>query len=367
MKPRELIRFATIFYVLLALGAWGWAALFDLRLFGELPVDAPALGHGALVGLLIVVICHVCHRLFRSVRDASAVLGEFLGPIGWATALWLALISGFAEELCFRGALWPQMGLVGTSVFFGLCHTVPMRALLGYPIFAFFVGLLFGMLREKSGSVWSPVAAHVTVNALNLAWLGARQRVSATLPVSAPSRETSSVDVSIPEDFDVPDTFPATIWRYDLRVEPAGTDRENLPMCLEGEQLELFQYVDREKVYEALREGLFVFAESFSSPLAGFPVDVAAFSAYLFQPIVGVEVAERYVDERTTDDVRAWKIVAQRGEWVKVPLVVSSPEPGKFLVDPDEEDLGVLSAHWAEYPRWFQDGMRFKHPSLRDL
>ena len=41
-------------------------------------------------------------------------------------------------------------------------------------------------------------------------------------------------------------------------------------------------------------------------------------------------LAERYVDERTTDDVRAWKVVAQRGEWVKVPLLVGTPEEGRF-------------------------------------
>jgi len=78
-------------------------------------------------------------------------------------------------------------------------------------------------------------------------------------------------------------------------------------------------------------------------------------------------VAERYTDDDTTDDVRAWKVVARQGEWVKVPLTIRPPEDGKFIVDEDDEDTEVLAARWSEYPRWFQDGMRFKYPRLRDL
>jgi hypothetical protein len=87
----------------------------------------------------------------------------------------------------------------------------------------------------------------------------------------------------------------------------------------------------------------------------------------LFQPVTGLEVAERYSDEETTDDVRAWKIVARRGEWVKVPLLVPPPEEGRFVIDADREDTEVLAAQWQSYPRWFQDAMRFKYPRLRDL
>jgi hypothetical protein len=284
-------------------------------------------------------------------------------------AVWLALVSGVAEELCFRGALWPQLGLVGTSVFFGLCHVLPVRALAGYPVFAFFAGLLFGLLRERTGSVWPCVAAHATVNALNLAWVGAleRRRREVVPPAPAPPPPPAPEEaLSLP---DLPDdeSFPLTVWRYDLEIELSGTDRETLPQCLEHEELALFAHVPRAQVYAELAKGFFAFAGSFAAPFAAFPRDLAAFSAYLFQPVVGLEVAERYADPETTDDVRAWKIVANRGEWVKVPLLVAPPEEGKFVVDADREDTDVIAAHWREYPRWFQDAMRFKYPRLRDL
>jgi hypothetical protein len=148
-------------------------------------------------------------------------------------------------------------------------------------------------------------------------------------------------------------------------VELGGTDRQSLPECLEHEELALFQYTPRERVYEELNQGTFVFTASFEKPFAAFPHDVSTISVYLFQNVMGIEVAERYVDEQTTDDVRAWKVVAQRGEWVKVPLLVGTPEQGRFDVDPDKEDTEVIASHWESYPRWFQDGMRYKYPHLR--
>jgi len=384
-RPRlDLLRAATLFYAALALLAWGWAAFFDVPLFGETSPSRLQLLDGLLLGLGVVLFSGVLYLGSRSVRRSSQVFERFLADTSVPTAIWLALVSGFAEEVAFRGALYPQLGAAGTSILFGLCHVLPLRAFWWYPLYAAFVGYLFAMLREGSGSVWPCVVAHATVNGINLPRRARRARRSGRPPPARMGRgrgeETdgdafgapgppadAAGDWSLPEEIDVPDTFPFTVWRYDLRVEPRGTDRANLPLCLEEENLALFAYVPREEVYEALRGGRFVFAESFRGPLRAFPHDVAAFSAYLFDAVVGVEVAERYVDEETTDDVRAWKVVAQRGEWVKVPLLVRQPSPGRFEVDPDREDRGILRARWNTFPRWFQDGMRFKYPDLRDL
>ena len=37
-----------------------------------------------------------------------------------------------------------------------------------------------GVLRERTGSVWPPVATHITVNVINLSFLGWIQRKSYT-------------------------------------------------------------------------------------------------------------------------------------------------------------------------------------------
>ncbi|HEX5138166.1 MAG TPA: CPBP family intramembrane glutamic endopeptidase [Planctomycetota bacterium] len=347
-----------------------WAWIFGIQVLGPSAPTALGLAQGVLLGLSIVGVCHLLYRVSERMREATRFLGGFFGPIRVRDALLLATISGIAEEVFFRGALWPHLGLVGTSVLFAICHVVPVRELAAYPLFAFLAGIVFGFLRERTGSVWPCVAAHATVNALNLAWIGAveHRRSAPAAPPRPPAPEPPPPPpaelLPLP---DVPDTFPVTVWRYDLHLEISGTDRENLPQCLEHEQLAIFAYVARPEVYEEIGKGLFVFTESFEAPLAAFPNDLATLSAYLFQPVTGIELAERYVDEETTDDVRAWKIVANRGEWVKVPLLVGPPEEDRFVVDADREDTEVLAAHWKEYPRWFQDAMRFKYPRLRDL
>ena len=370
---RSLVKLAALFYAVAGLLAWGWAAWFGHPLFGERSPTTVGMGYGVAAGLVVVALCHLAYHVSKAVRRASDMIGRFFGPVTTLQALWLALISGFVEEIAFRGALWPQLGLVGTAILFGLCHTIPARALAGYPVFAFFAGLILGHLRDATGSVWPAVACHVTINALNIAWLGGRQRrepapvPAVEAPPAVPAAPDAEERLVVPEETGLGESFPVTIWRYDLRVEPTGTDRRSLPECLEHEDLALFQHVPRETVFDELRDGLFVFSVSFDEPFTGFPADLAAISAYLFETITGLEVAERHVDETTTDDVRAWKIVAQRGEWVKVPLLIPAPEDGRFILDPNLEDTDVLAAHWNAYPRWFQDGMRFKHPKLRDL
>jgi membrane protease YdiL (CAAX protease family) len=362
---RGLYRSALLFYAFVALCAIAYAWLFGVldRLAGEAAPRAMDLFAGAGVGLAIVALCHLAHRASAAVRRAGDAFGELVGPITTPQALVLALVSGVSEEILFRGALWPHFGLLGTSIVFGLLHILPVRALALYPLFAFAVGLVFGWLRGRSSSVAPPAVAHVVVNALNLAWLGARERGKREAP---PERRPPPPFPSVPPP-PIEGPYPATVWRYHLRVELSGTDRETLPQCLEGEELGIFRTLPRERAAAQIAEGELSWTGAFLEPQPWFANDVASISAYLFEIVTGIEVAERFVAEDVTDDVRAWKVVARRGEWVRVPLDVEARPDGTFAVDPDREDLEVVEARWADYPRWFQDGMRFKYPRLRAL
>lgn len=163
------------------------------------------------------------------------------------------------------------------------------------------------------------------------------------------------------------DQFPITAWRYHLELAVGGLDRQNLVDALEGEELELFADLSREDAYRQIAAGRLLFSGTRAEPAAGFAKDLSILSLFLFEVIRGLEVAERYVAENVTDDVRAWKVLARRGEWVKVPLVVRQDAEGRFVVDAEADDLEVVEARWAAYPLWFQDGMRRKHASLRRL
>lgn len=163
------------------------------------------------------------------------------------------------------------------------------------------------------------------------------------------------------------DEFPITAWRYHLDLEVRGLDRQNLVDALEAEELGLFEELPRSQAYSAIRNGRLRYEGTRCEPATTFARDLSILSLFLFEVIRGIEVAERYCAEGVTDDVRAWKVDARRGEWVKVPLVVRRDAEGRFIVDPTTEDLEVVRARWSAYPLWFQDGMRRKHAVLRAL
>lgn len=183
LRGRSWLGAAVAFYGLVTLFALGYALLSGrpASLVGERWPSAALLAGGVGAGLLLVALSHVASRVWSAAARARETLVQVIGPLGWKDALLLALLSGIAEEVLFRGALWPHLGLLGTSLLFGLMHLLPHRALWCYPLFATLAGFLLGLLRSESGSVLPPILAHVTVNAINLAWMGrvARQRQQA--------------------------------------------------------------------------------------------------------------------------------------------------------------------------------------------
>lgn len=134
------------------------------------------LGIGAAAVLLGVWTA--AERALPLARDLEAQIGELLGPLTRSEAVGLAVLSGFAEELFFRGAVQgaiPGMGgWLMASVVFGLVHTGPGRVFRLWTLFALVAGFLFGGLMVWRGNLLGPVVAHFVVNAVNLSRLAAR-------------------------------------------------------------------------------------------------------------------------------------------------------------------------------------------------
>lgn len=108
-------------------------------------------------------------ELFRRLHQALAPSG----PLDAAVSLVvIAVLPGLCEELLVRGALLPSLvrplGSVGavaaSSILFAAMHMDAIRFL-----FTLSVGLVLGIVRLRTGSLWPPVAAHVTLNALTFA------------------------------------------------------------------------------------------------------------------------------------------------------------------------------------------------------
>lgn len=91
-------------------------------------------------------------------------------PLGTWQIGAIALFSGTAEEMFFRGAIQPLLGLVPTSLLFGAVHLIPRRVFLPWTAYAAFAGFLFGCLFELNGTLFPNTLSHVAVNFVMI-WL----------------------------------------------------------------------------------------------------------------------------------------------------------------------------------------------------
>ncbi len=153
--------------------------------------------------------------------------------------------------------------------------------------------------------------------------------------------------------------------RYYLDLILKGADKYNLADCVVDEYLPLTAQTPIWEVAEKIRGGHFHFEHEDVAPLEEFEQNFVALSVYLHQVVKGFHAIEEVEEERALL-VEARKILALRGEVVSLPLRLP---PTRRLndLDPDADDLDHIEACWNDYPRWFRDGMRRKHPYLRRL
>ncbi len=168
-------------YAALTAAGFGWAAwrgrpwVFEHAspwLGIEPPWDvAASLGAGALLALVTVLSTRLLVRKSRAVRDLHVAFREVLGGLDPKAIGVLALFSGIGEEIFFRGALQPSLGLVPTSILFGLLHIGPDRRFLAWTPWALGMGLLLGAIYEATGSLYGCIVAHVAINYENLQFI----------------------------------------------------------------------------------------------------------------------------------------------------------------------------------------------------
>jgi membrane protease YdiL (CAAX protease family) len=123
---------------------------------------------GASVGLLVVFLSRLAVHRFEWARLLHREFRALLGPLGAAEIFLLALASSVGEEFFFRGALLPAIGIWASSGVFALLHIGPGRRDLPWTISAFVVGLAMSALALSLGDLGAPIAAHFTINFMNL-------------------------------------------------------------------------------------------------------------------------------------------------------------------------------------------------------
>jgi len=104
---------------------------------------------------------HIPMEDFLSTPVAAALTGVFAVSFG-----------PLMEELFFRGFLYPvvarrfgvAIGILATSVAFGLIHAAQLAFAWGLVLIVFLVGLVLTIVRARTGSVGASFVVHVAYN-----------------------------------------------------------------------------------------------------------------------------------------------------------------------------------------------------------
>ncbi len=176
----QLYRIAWVFYLFLAIGGAIWVGARTGRIGLGLFVDPGGwwldLGLGVAAGALLLGLWQVGLRLLPSAGALEGKLAEMLRGVETPEVIALALLSGFAEELFFRGAVQGAWGWPVATLLFALLHVGPGAAFRSWTLFAAIAGLIFAGLMLWRGNLLAPVLAHALVNAINLGRLSRTPR-----------------------------------------------------------------------------------------------------------------------------------------------------------------------------------------------
>jgi membrane protease YdiL (CAAX protease family) len=152
-----------------------------------------AIGVGAAA--LLLALWEAGRRIFPTARELEQRLAELLGPIELSEVVGLALLSGFAEELFFRGAVQGSWGWLPATVLFALLHTGPGPAFRLWTLFAAVAGMVLAALMIWRGNLLAPVVAHGLLNGINLARLVKSKKEGSTVVDRSNEGESSQNDL----------------------------------------------------------------------------------------------------------------------------------------------------------------------------
>ena len=163
--------YAAFFYAFPAAVSWIWLYFQKPGLSAQLwmPADWPrCLAIGAAAGLGVVGLSILFGKRFAWTRRLEAEFGWILGAQKTWEVVWIALLSGCAEEYLFRGALQVKFGIWVATAVFAIIHWPLNPNFLPWPFVAAVIGLGLGGLAQWTGSLVAPAAAHVVINLINL-------------------------------------------------------------------------------------------------------------------------------------------------------------------------------------------------------
>jgi uncharacterized protein len=180
MSPHRVLVIALLTQGGLIALAWWCARALDIPPAWGTPGRDAAIGVATAVVLALVNYAlltkapanWVVDGVREAYRETIVPLFGQLHPLG---AVAIGLAAGVGEEWLFRGVLQPLLGVVLSSVVFGLAHVGGVR-MLPFGVWATAMGFIMGTLASLTGGLIAPMVAHGVYDMLALEYIrrGAR-------------------------------------------------------------------------------------------------------------------------------------------------------------------------------------------------
>lgn len=155
-----LIIAAVAYYLLIVRQLDSWLGLIGNQLsWMNLLFLIIGIGGATLILLLFLRLVPNTTLIYN---ESSKILAE---RFSWPKLTCLFIVNGFAEELLFRGALQPAIGLVFSALIFTAIHFDYYKKPLML-VYVLALGLFFGLIYGCTGSVWICAICHVYINML---------------------------------------------------------------------------------------------------------------------------------------------------------------------------------------------------------
>lgn len=160
---------AIVYGIGFLLGIGGiWLARGTEGIIESFKLSIISLWLGALCALMIILLTMALGNL-RIFERLEEEFQRLLGRLKLSEIIIIALASGIGEETIFRGAIQPHLGLILTSVIFGMLHFPLNRSLIPWTGFAVAMGFVLGGLYiYTNNNLIAPITTHCLVNLVNL-------------------------------------------------------------------------------------------------------------------------------------------------------------------------------------------------------
>lgn len=127
-----------------------------------------------ITGIILAALGYGFYKWMKKAKKFQAIVELFEDVLSPAfnnlkprDIVILSMVSGFSEEIFFRGLLFTHFGIIISSLAFGILHMPGFKFWI-YAVWAALSGALFCFFLSISGSLWLPVIAHIINNMIGM-------------------------------------------------------------------------------------------------------------------------------------------------------------------------------------------------------